>query len=65
MNLDAGRILVVDDEPAIRRLLRSTWACRTTPSWKQPAWRRRWSAGREKVDLIFLIWACPTATASR
>ena len=60
MNLDAGRILVVDDEPAIRRLLRSTLGVQDYTILEAANVAQALEVlGREKVDLIILDLGLP------
>ncbi len=60
MNLDAGRILVVDDEPAIRRLLRSTLGVQDYTILEAASVAQALEVlGREKVDLIILDLGLP------
>ena len=60
MNLDAGRILVVDDEPAIRRLLRSTLGVQDYTILEAASVAQALDVlGREKVDLIILDLGLP------
>ena len=60
MNLDAGRILVVDDEPAIRRLLRSTLGVQDYSVLEAASVKEALEVlGREKVDLVILDLGLP------
>ena len=60
MSLDAGRILVVDDEPAIRRLLRSTLGVQDYTILEAASVAQALEVlGREKVDLIILDLGLP------
>ena len=60
MSLDAGRILVVDDEPAIRRLLRSTLGVQDYTILEAANVAQALEVlGREKVDLIILDLGLP------
>lgn len=60
MNLDSGRILVVDDEPAIRRLLRSTLGVQDYTILEAASVAQALEVlGREKVDLIILDLGLP------
>ena len=60
MSLDAGRILVVDDEPAIRRLLRSTLGVQDYTVLEAASVAQALEVlEREKVDLIILDLGLP------
>jgi len=60
MSLDSGRILVVDDEPAIRRLLRSTLGVQDFTVLEAAGVAQALELlGREKVDLIILDLGLP------
>ena len=60
MSLDAGRILVVDDEPAIRRLLRSTLGVQDYTVLEAASVAQALELlEREKVDLIILDLGLP------
>ena len=60
MSLDAGRILVVDDEPAIRRLLRSTLGVQDYAVLEAASVAQALELlEREKVDLIILDLGLP------
>ena len=60
MNLDAGRILVVDDEPAIRRLLRSTLGVQDYSVLEAATVAEALEVlDREKVELIILDLGLP------
>jgi two-component system KDP operon response regulator KdpE len=60
MNLDAGRILVVDDEPAIRRLLRSTLGVQDYSVLEAASVKEALEVlGRDKVDLVILDLGLP------
>mgnify|MGYP000444518086 FL=1 len=60
MSLDAGRILVVDDEPAIRRLLRSTLGVHDYTVLEAASVAQALEVlGREKVDLVILDLGLP------
>jgi len=60
MSLDAGRILVVDDEPAIRRLLRSTLGVQDYVVLEAASVAQALEVlAREKVDLIILDLGLP------
>ncbi|HWY24247.1 MAG TPA: response regulator [Nevskia sp.] len=60
MTLDAGRILVVDDEPAIRRLLRSTLGVHDYSILEAASVAEALEVlGREKVELIILDLGLP------
>jgi len=60
MSLDAGRILVVDDEPAIRRLLRSTLGVQDYVVLEAASVAQALEVlEREKVDLIILDLGLP------
>ena len=60
MSLDAGRILVVDDEPAIRRLLRSTLGVQDYAVLEAASVAQALEVlEREKVDLIILDLGLP------
>lgn len=60
MNLDSGRILVVDDEPAIRRLLRSTLGVQDYTVLEAASVAQALEVlAREKVDLIILDLGLP------
>lgn len=60
MNLDSGRILVVDDEPAIRRLLRSTLGVQDYTVLEAASVVQALEVlAREKVDLIILDLGLP------
>ncbi len=60
MSLDAGRILVVDDEPAIRRLLRSTLGVHDYSVLEAASVAQALEVlAREKVDLIILDLGLP------
>jgi two-component system KDP operon response regulator KdpE len=60
MSLDAGRILVVDDEPAIRRLLRSTLGVQDYSVLEAAGVREALEVlAREKVDLVILDLGLP------
>jgi len=60
MSLDAGRILVVDDEPAIRRLLRSTLGVQDYVVLEAASVAQALEVlEREKIDLIILDLGLP------
>jgi two-component system, OmpR family, KDP operon response regulator KdpE len=60
MNLDSGRILVVDDEPAIRRLLRSTLGVQDYTVLEAASVAQALEVlAREKFDLIILDLGLP------
>ena len=60
MSLDSGRILVVDDEPAIRRLLRSTLGVQDYTVLEAASVAQALEVlEREKVDLIILDLGLP------
>ncbi|MFI4981168.1 MAG: response regulator [Nevskiales bacterium] len=60
MNLDSGRILVVDDEPAIRRLLRSTLGVQDYTVLEAASVAQALEVlVREKFDLIILDLGLP------
>jgi two-component system KDP operon response regulator KdpE len=60
MTLDSGRILVIDDEPAIRRLLRSTLGVQDFTVLEAAGVAEALELlGREKVDLIILDLGLP------
>jgi two-component system, OmpR family, KDP operon response regulator KdpE len=60
VNLDAGKILVVDDEPAIRRLLRSTLGVQDYSVLEAASVEEALEVlGREKVDLVILDLGLP------
>jgi two-component system KDP operon response regulator KdpE len=60
MNLDAGKILVVDDEPAIRRLLRSTLGVHDYSVLEAASVKEALEVlGRDKVDLVILDLGLP------
>ena len=65
MSLDAGRILVVDDEPAIRRLLRSTLGVHDYTVLEAASVAQALEVlGREKVDLVILDLGLPDRDGS-
>ncbi len=58
--MDSGRILIVDDEPAIRRLLRSTLGVQDYSVLEAAGVAQALEVlGREKVDLIILDLGLP------
>lgn len=58
--MDSGRILIVDDEPAIRRLLRSTLGVQDYSVLEAASVAQALEVlGREKVDLIILDLGLP------
>jgi two-component system KDP operon response regulator KdpE len=60
MSLDAGRILVVDDEPAIRRLLRSTLGVHDYTVLEAAGVAQALELlGKEKIDLVILDLGLP------
>jgi two-component system KDP operon response regulator KdpE len=60
MNLDAGKILVVDDEPAIRRLLRSTLGVQDYSVLEAASVAQAVEVlERDKVDLVILDLGLP------